>query len=122
LLFAWRIRSLAPSSTTFDNISFSRANIIDYRQSATGFDFGVETKPELAIEVKGLRRLKGDIQFTDREWMEAKWRQANYWLVMVGNLAANPMARVIRDPHRALDITCNYQKSVTAVWRSVVSL
>lgn len=58
--------------------------IRDCRQLACGFDFGVQERPEWAIEVKGMKQPKGEILFTDREWFEAKIRQDNYWLVVVG--------------------------------------
>jgi hypothetical protein len=98
------------------------ADILDLRQSALGFDFGVKNRPEQAIEVKGLKPTSGGIQFTDREWSEAKYRRENYWLVVVGNLAAEPAARVFRDPYGVLEAACVYQQSVTAVWRSTVSV
>lgn len=98
------------------------AAIVDLRQSALGFDFGVQGQPERAIEVKGLKPTKGAVQFTDREWSEAKYRRDNYWLVVVGNLGADPESRVIRDPFSVLTAHCTYQTSVTAVWRSTVSI
>lgn len=100
----------------------ARPDVLDLRQSALGFDFGVEGRPERAIEVKGLKPMSGGIQFTDREWSEAKHRRENYWLVVVGNLAAEPVARVVRDPHAVLQASCVYQRSVSAVWRSTVSV
>lgn len=96
--------------------------IIDLRQSALGFDFGIAGQPERAVEVKGLKPMSGGILFTDREWSEAKYRRDNYWLIVVGNLAADPMVRVVRDPHAALTVHCTYQTSVTAVWRSTFSV
>ncbi|HEV8715421.1 MAG TPA: DUF3883 domain-containing protein [Candidatus Binatia bacterium] len=103
-------------------ISVQTVDILDFRQAACGFDFGVRGQAEWAIEVKGLKRVRGDIQFTDREWTEAKYRRENYWLVIVGNLAAKPLARVIRDPHAVLKANCAYQASLTAIWRSTVSV
>lgn len=83
-------------------------DVLDLRQSALGFDFGVQGRPEQAIEVKGLKPMSGGIQFTDREWAEAKHRRTNYWLVVVGNLAVDPVARVVRDPHAVLQANCVY--------------
>lgn len=97
-------------------------HILDYRISAQGYDFGVQSKPETAIEVKGLKHARGSIQFTDREWMEAKHRRENYWLAVIGDLASIPIARIFRDPYTALPARCSYQTSVVAVWRSSVSL
>jgi len=103
-------------------VSLDPSDILDLRQAALGFDFGVSSQPRTAIEVKGLKQSRGGIQFTDREWCEAKYRQSDYWLVVVGNLVAEPMARVIRDPHSALSAHCAYQRSVAAVWRSTVCI
>lgn len=98
------------------------ADVVDCRQQACGFDFGVRGEPRLAFEVKGLKPLRGGIQFTDREWREAKSRRGNYRLVVVGNLAAEPVARVFTDPYAGLEASCTWQTSVAAVWRSVVSV
>lgn len=103
-------------------ISVSAHDIIDCRLGAMGFDFGVKGRPKQAIEVKGIKRINGDIQFTDREWAEAKVRSVDYWLVVVGNLIAKPVTRVIRDPHATIRATCNYRTTVAAVWRSRISV
>lgn len=94
--------------------------VIDLRLSAGGFDFGIRNRLETAVEVKGLKLKSGGILFTDREWQEAGRRRQNYLLVVVGNLAAEPIAQVIPDPHAALNATCTLQTSVTAMWRSTV--
>ncbi len=36
-------------------VGFHSSQIIDLRQAALGFDFGIERRPELAIEVKGIK-------------------------------------------------------------------
>jgi hypothetical protein len=98
------------------------ADMVDCRQQACGFDFGVRGEPRLAFEVKGLKPLRGGIQFTGREWREAKIRRDDYRLVVVGNLAAEPVAQVFPDPYGTLKASCTLQTSVTAIWRSVVSV
>jgi hypothetical protein len=65
-------------------IDVDRQQIIDMRQSAGGFDFGITDTPHWAIEVKGLDLINGAIQFTDHEWSEEN--TAASWLVVVGNL------------------------------------
>lgn len=99
-----------------------RSEILDRRDSALGFDFAVTGLPERAIEVKGLKGNSGAILFTDREWSEAKVRQAEYWLVVVGNITATPAFRLLKDPQRVLTVQCRYQRSVAAVWTSRVTL
>lgn len=99
-------------------------DLLDLRQAARGFDFGVQGQPQQAIEVKGLKQSRGAIQFTDREWSEATFRRTDYWLVVVGNLINDePAARVIRDPRATLtDASCRYQKSITATWHATVQV
>jgi len=103
-------------------LGIPRSKILDRRDSALGFDFAVAGLPERAIEVKGLKEHSGAIQFTDREWSEAKVRQAEYWLVVVGNIDATPIFRLWKDPHQVLNVRCRYQRSVAAVWTSRVAL
>jgi hypothetical protein len=94
--------------------------LLDFRQSARGFDFGVRQRPEQAIEIKGIKSKRGDILFTDREWTEAECRGDQYWLVVVGNLRAKPIPHVVRNPHASLSAKCDCRTSVTVSWRSSV--
>jgi Domain of unknown function (DUF3883) len=103
-------------------IKIAPDKIVDCRAAACGFDFGVANQPKRAIEVKGLKLVKGEILFTDREWTEAKARGADYLLVVVGNLAATPRAKVLPHPYATLEARCDYQVTVAAVWRSTVTL
>jgi len=77
-------------------VQVERELIVDLRQSAVGFDFGVKNKQTQAIEVKGVKGMSGGIQFTDWEWSQAKYRRSDYWLVVIGNLAGNPIPLVIQ--------------------------
>ncbi len=103
-------------------VGFDSSQVIDLRQAALGFDFGIDRRPELAIEVKGMKQHRGAIQFTDREWSVAEYRGEQYWLAIVGNLSAEPIARIIRDPHTVLSARCSYKTTIAAVWRSTVSV
>ncbi len=103
-------------------VGFHSSQVIDLRQSALGFDFGIDREPELAIEVKGIKQHRGDIQFTDREWSEAEYRGEQYWLAIIGNLSTEPSARIIRNPHAVLAARCSYKTTIAAVWRSTVSV
>jgi len=103
-------------------VGFTSSQVIDLRQAALGFDFGIDKRPELAFEVKGMKQHRGDIQFTDREWSEAEYRGEQYWLAVIGNLGAEPLARIIRDPHAILAAHCSYKITIAAVWRSTVSV
>lgn len=103
-------------------VGVGRSELVDYRQLACGFDFAVAKRTELGIEVKGLKPIKGDILFTDRQWTEAGYRRDNYWLVVIGNLDATPQCKVVQDPHNFLEVSCSYQVTVAANWRSRISV
>jgi hypothetical protein len=103
-------------------VQTAAADIVDTRNAACGFDFLLRGQIERAVEVKGMKPLRGDIQFTDREWLEAKHRGDNYLLVVVGNLQAEPLPRVVINPYRAVPAVCSYRQSVAAVWRATVAV
>lgn len=94
----------------------------DCRLLAGGFDFAAPLLDDRVFEVKGLKQARGDIAFTDREWIEAGTRGKKYYLVLVGNLAATPAARVIQNPRSVLKASCVMRQSIAATWRSTVSL
>ncbi len=96
--------------------------ILDHRELARGYDFGVHKRDSLAIEVKGMKQKRGGILFTDREWCEAKARRADYWLVVVGNIESNPIAKVFPDPTANLQSECKYQTTISASWRANVAV
>lgn len=96
--------------------------IMDHRALARGYDFGVHERGGIAIEVKGMKQKRGGITFTDREWTEAKARRADYWLVVVGNIESNPIARLIPDPTAALTAQCRYQTTIAASWQATVAV
>lgn len=97
-------------------LGFEEKRIVDRRLDACGFDFGVTEEPSTAVEVKGLKGFRGKVLFTDREWQEACKRQMRYVVVVVGNVANDPVARVFRDPRRSMPALCRYQQIVTAQW------
>jgi hypothetical protein len=104
-------------------ISGIRATLLlDHRELFRGYDFGVQDRAAIAIEVKGLKLLRGGIAFTDREWTEAMARRQNYWLIVVGNLESSPVARLIPDPTAALQAKCQYQTTIAASWRATVAV
>lgn len=98
------------------------ADIVDKRQDASGYDFGVQGHAHLAFEVKGIKTVTGSIQFTDREWTEAERRRRDYALVVVGNLRAEPDAKVFADPFGTVAVSRAVQTTVSVVWRGTVSI
>jgi len=100
--------------------SVASSLILDHRELAMGYDFGVHDQSSIAIEVKGMKQAAGQILFTDREWSEAKLRRADYWLVVVGNMETEPIARLVPDPTTTLDAKCQHQSTITASWRASI--
>jgi len=107
---------------TYALIQVEPENLLDLRQTGCGYDFSVFNRAEWAIEVKGIKQAQGNILFTDREWVEARLHQDNYWLVVVGNIATQPVARIIRNPHATLPAASTYRQSIVVEWRSTVSV
>ncbi|MEX2169269.1 MAG: DUF3883 domain-containing protein [Pirellulales bacterium] len=103
-------------------IGIKGSELLDHRQLACGFDFSVRHLPQLAIEVKGMKRVKGESLFTDREWTEANFRGKDYWLVVIGNLESAPQGKVVHNPYDVLETKCSYQVTVAASWRSRFSV
>ncbi len=103
-------------------VDFSPSLLLDHRALARGYDFGVREHDGIAIEVKGLKQRRGGITFTDREWSEAKARRTDFWLVVVGNLETNPLAKLIPDPTAVLDAECRCQSIMAATWRANVEV
>lgn len=103
-------------------VGIEARELVDRRQAACGYDFGITRIPEVGIEIKGMKFTTGDVLFTDREWSEASIRLENYWLVVIGNLDTKPCGKVMHNPHHNLPATCSYQVTVTALWRSKFSV
>lgn len=96
--------------------------VLDYRALARGYDVGVQDRDSLALEVKRIKQSRGGVMFTDREGAEATPRRSDYWLVVVGNLETNPLARLIQAPSAALEAKCQYQTTIAASWRATVAV
>lgn len=103
-------------------IQLPQQTIIDLRNAACGYDFGIDNQPQWAIEIKGIKASRGAIQFTDREWKEAKLRGIDYWVIIIGNLATEPSAKIVRDPYNSLAIQSRYRRTVAIEWISTVSV
>lgn len=103
-------------------VGFPLTVILDRRNDACGFDFGVSSHPQVAIEVKGIKGLRGQVMFTDREWSEARLRRDRYLAVVVGNIEYDPVARVFADPQLSLPASCRYQRTIAARWVATAEL
>lgn len=90
----------------------SAALILDHREPARGYAFGVRKRDGIAIEVEGLKQMRGGILFTDRGWSGAKARRADDRLVVVGNIESSPVAKLSPDPTTTLRAECGYQTAI----------
>jgi hypothetical protein len=94
--------------------------LLDCRDQACGFDFGVEGQRALAIEVKGLKAMRGAILFTDNEWDQANRRQDNYWLVIVGGIERQPRGMLVKHPSLSLKVTSSIRNVCIMYWQANV--
>ena len=93
---------------------------MDCRDLACGFDFGVEGQHRLAIEVKGLKTMRGAVLFTENEWHQAARRAAHYWLVVVGGLDRHPRAKLITNPVESLTAVSSIRRTSVVSWTAKV--
>jgi hypothetical protein len=98
------------------------SSLADLRYAACGFDFATDRFPDVALEVKGLKSVSGGILFTEREWTEAQNRRQDYWVIVVGNLEFEPIARVFPDPIRVFEARCQVIRSASTVWSAQASV
>lgn len=101
---------------------FPPSELVDYRLEARGYDFGVTHQSRLAIEVKGLKLMRGDILFTDHEWQQAIRRQGDYWLVVVGSIGRHPRGMLIKHPSACMKVVSLVRQSTVLSWRANVAL
>lgn len=101
---------------------FSSSQLVDFRIEARGFDFGVRHEDNLAIEVKGLKLMRGQILFTDFEWHQANRRRTDYWLVVVGSVVREPRAVLIKDPSSSIRVVSSLRQSTVVSWKANVSV
>jgi len=87
--------------------------LLDCRNLGCGFDFGSATDSSLAFEIKGIRKPKGEVLLTEREWSEASIRKRNYHLVVIGLYGKEPIAKVYTNPVN-LPSTLKFQTSIRA--------
>lgn len=100
----------------------SARHLVDVRNRACGFDFMFSDRPNVAIEVKGMKTTRGAVLFTDYEWKEASRRQTDYWLVVIGSLVRNPRHRLIENPTSLLRGQIVIRTAPVVSWRLAVAV
>ena len=96
--------------------------LIDKRLDAAGFDFAITGQSQIAIEVKGIKKHKGPILFTDLEWRTALSRKSDYWLIIVGNIASIPTGKLLDNPASRLSVSSIIRQAITVSWQATVSM
>lgn len=79
---------------------FAECRLMRTTAFGCGFDFKM-TPPRgefLAVEVKGLRAMKGQIQLTEKEFKMAQYLHDRFFLYVVSDFAHAPTARVVENP------------------------
>lgn len=96
-------------------------DLVDLRAEARGFDFAISNKSAV-VEVKGIKAARGDILFTDHEWSQAHRRLDDYWLVVVGALAAEPRAKLLKNPAHCVRAASTLRQATVVSWRASISV
>lgn len=79
--------------------SFKNGIIEDARLWGDGYDFQIQIQNDFLItEVKGVRKPKGSIRLTSKEFEQANNFLDKYFLVVVSNLNATPKMTAIQNP------------------------
>ncbi len=89
-----------------------------------GFDFKLTPPREnfLGVEVKGLKKRKGQIQLTEKEFKMAGKLMKRFYLYVVTNFAAEPVPRVIEDPlNSGITFECKTSSVEQKVWTANLS-
>jgi len=85
-----------------------------------GFDFRLQpadSRPFLAVEVKGMAEATGEILMTRKEHQVAKYLGDRYFLCVVRNFVESPVLTLFQDPlERGLHFTSRERQQTTVTW------
>jgi hypothetical protein len=90
----------------------------DVTQTGCGYDFSLRNEHEqsfIAVEVKGISTLSGNILMTDKEHKVASIQKTSYYLYVVKNFAESPFAVSICDP-------VNYGVNFKRIERKIINI
>lgn len=104
---------------------FSVCSIKRTTDLGCGFDFKL-TPPEeafLGVEVKGLKKRRGQIQLTEKEFKMAGKLERRFYLYIVTNFSAEPVPVVIENPlNSGVAFECKTSNIESKVWTANVCL
>ncbi|VGO17413.1 hypothetical protein PDESU_06009 [Pontiella desulfatans] len=102
---------------------FYDTEIEDVTHSGCGYDFKLWTSSNrfFAVEVKGIRELRGSIAMTDKEFHAAKALKNSYFLYVVKNFVDTPTPTTVRNPAESnMDFTRTERLVIQVSWRSSI--
>lgn len=93
-------------------------DFVDMRDYGCGYDFQivVSDKQVYAIEVKGFLEDEGGILITGKEWETAGIMKTDYYLVLLSNIAKDPVITVINNPYEKFSPKRNLQTIIQVNW------
>lgn len=85
-----------------------------------GFDFRLQpddSRPFLAVEVKGMAEATGEIQMTRKEHQVASYLRDRYYLCVVRNFAESPVLTLFQNPlEQGLRFTTRERQQTILTW------
>jgi hypothetical protein len=90
-----------------------------------GFDFRLQpddSRPFLAVEVKGMSEATGEILMTRKEHQVANYLRDRYFLCVVRNFAESPVLTLFQNPlEQGLQFTSRERQQTTLTWHARIS-
>jgi len=104
--------------------AFAGMSLTDTTGWGCGFDFKL-SHPDAnqfhAVEIKGLREVRGQIRMTELEHEMAEALRKNYSLVVVRNFAESPCHTIITDPlHTSIPFNKITRKEIRVSWTAKI--
>lgn len=89
-----------------------------------GFDFRlqpVDSSPFLAVEVKGIAGVTGEVLMTRKEHQVAKYLRERYFLCIVRNFVESPVLTLFQNPlEQGLQFTSRERHQTTLTWHAPI--
>jgi hypothetical protein len=99
--------------------SFSDSKLEDARLFGDGYDFQLIIQNHIyLVEVKGVKKISGQIRMTEKEYNKAIEYSDNYALAVVSNLIEIPKIAIIYNPTQKLTLTQQKISSIQTFYRT----
>lgn len=94
-----------------------KGELIDKREYGCGYDFEIQfQEKKYFIEIKGLSTNDGGILFTNKEWVTAKEKGNDYFVVIIKSVNDNPKVSIIQNPTSVLKAKRGIYTTVQVSW------